>query len=263
MGLFAGELAAVRLAAGLSQEALAERAHYSVSLIGLLETGRRVPTADVARALDAALGTPGTFGRLQQFVRAAPLPSWFRPYAEIEATATQIRSWQTSFIDGLLQTEDYARALLSRQPNTAGDEVEALVAARMDRQAVLGREGPPLLWIVLDESVLQRVVGSEKVMRDQLEHLAEMAGRPNIHVEVVPLSAGGHYALMGPFTLVQQDDRQVGYVETIAEGYIVEAPATVARLALAFDTVRGEAVPARASRDLIERQAERLESDSG
>jgi transcriptional regulator with XRE-family HTH domain len=261
VSLFGAELASARTAAGLSQEALGERAHYSGSLIGLLETGRRIPSADVARALDRALATHGTFERLQEFARAAPLPSWFRPYAEIEATATQIRSWQPAFVDGLLQTEDYARALLSRNPNTSEADVDALVAARMERQSVLHRDSPPLLWIVLDEAVLHRRVASDKVMHDQLDHLADAARRPNVHVEVVPYAAGGHYALAGAFTLVQQADRQVGYVESVADGYIVELPAAVARMALAFDTVRGEAIPARSSRDLIERRAEEYGSD--
>jgi hypothetical protein len=126
----------------------------------------------------------------------------------------------------------------------------------MERQAILGRDGPPLLWIVLDEAVLHRQVGSEKVMRDQLDQLAEMSCRPNITVEVVPFSAGGHYALLGAFTLVEQNDRRIGYLETVIEGYIVESPATVATLALAFDTVRGETLSRSASRDFIRKRAE-------
>jgi transcriptional regulator with XRE-family HTH domain len=261
LALFAAELTAARTAAGLSQDELGERAHYSGSLIGMVETGQRVPTRELATALDRVLSTPGTFERLQKYVRTIPLPTWFRPYAEIEATATQLRSWQPSFIDGLLQTEDYARALLSRRPNTTEDEVEALVASRMERQAILERDKPPLLWIVLDEAVLHRHVASGKVMRDQLDHLAEVSRRPNITVEVVPFSAGGHYALLGAFTLVEQDDRRIGYLETTIEGYIVEKPEVVRSLALIFDTVRGEAMSRAASRDYITDRAEGFDSD--
>jgi hypothetical protein len=217
---------------------------------------RRAPRLDIAEQVDQALGTPGTFARLQQHARLQPLPVWFRPYAEIETAATQLRSWQPSFIDGLLQTEDYARALLSRRPNTSDDEVEALVAARMERQAILARDEPPLLWSVVDEAVLHRQVGSEQVTRDQLRHLAAMSRRPNITVEVAPFSAGGHYALLGAFTLVEQDDRRIGYVETIIEGHIAEDPGTVATLALIFDTVRSETLSHSASRDLIMKRAE-------
>jgi hypothetical protein len=168
-----------------------------------------------------------------------------------------LRSWQPSFVDGLLQTEDYARALLSRRPNTADEEVEALVAARMDRQAILDRDTPPLLWVVLDEAALHRRVGGEKIMHDQLDHLAEMSERRNITVEVVPFGAGGHYALLGAFALVEHDDTaRVGYLETVIEGYIVESPAMTAELTLAFDTVRSDALPRSASRDLITKRIE-------
>jgi transcriptional regulator with XRE-family HTH domain len=256
LALFGAELSAARAQAGLSQDQLASRISYSASLVAMIEGLRRVPSLDLAQRCDEVFGTPGTFARLQEHARTTPLPGWFRPYAEIEATATQLRSWQPSFVDGLLQTEDYARAILSRRPNTSEDDVEALLAARMERQAILGRDGPPLLWIVLDEAVLHRQVGSEKVMRDQLDQLAEMSCRPNITVEVVPFSAGGHYALLGAFTLVEQNDRRIGYLETVIEGYIVESPATVATLALAFDTVRGETLSRSASRDFIRKRAE-------
>jgi transcriptional regulator with XRE-family HTH domain len=256
LALFAAELVAARKMASLSQDELASRITYSGSMVAMIEGLRRVPSRDFAERCDQVFETTGTFGRLQQLARTTPLPTWFRPYAEIEATATQLRSWQPSFIDGLLQTEDYARALLSRRPNTSEDDIEALVAARMERQAILDREVPPLLWIVLDEAVLHRRVASEKVMRDQLDYLVEMSRRPNITVEVVPFSAGGHYALLGAFTIVEQGDTRIGYLETVVEGHIVESPATVAMLALAFDTVRGETLPWAASRDFIRKRAE-------
>jgi transcriptional regulator with XRE-family HTH domain len=184
--LFAAELKAVRAKAGLSRDELAARISYSPSLVSMIEGLRRAPTLDVAQRLDTALDTPGTFARLQQNARMAPLPSWFQLYAEIEATATQLRSWQPSFIDGLLQTEDYARVVLSGRPNTAGAQVDDLVGARMERQAILSREKPPLVWAVVDEAALHRQVSDGKVMRDQLMHLAEMSEHPNINVEVVP-----------------------------------------------------------------------------
>jgi transcriptional regulator with XRE-family HTH domain len=190
LALFAAELAAAREAAGLSQGDLAGKISYSASLVAMVEATRRVPTADFARGCDTAFGTPGTFARLQEHARTAPLPSWFRAYAEIEAAATQLRSWQPMVVDGLLQTEDYARALLSMRPNTSADELDELVSARMERQAVLDRPAPPKVWVVMDEAALQREIGGAKVMSEQLWHLAEMAERPNIVVEVVPLATG-------------------------------------------------------------------------
>ncbi|HMH91402.1 MAG TPA: Scr1 family TA system antitoxin-like transcriptional regulator, partial [Streptosporangiaceae bacterium] len=113
LALFAAELSARRAELGLSQAELAQRLSYSESLVAMVENRRRAPTLEFAQRCDTVFGFPGTFARLQQNARKTPLPGWFRPYAEIEATATQLRSWQPAFVDGLLQTEDYARAVLS------------------------------------------------------------------------------------------------------------------------------------------------------
>src|ERR1022692_4177084 len=227
LALFAAELQAARAKAAVSRDELAARINYRASLIGMIESRRRAPRLDFAQRCDEALGTPGTLARLQQHARTTPLPAWFRPYAEIEATATQLRSWQPSFVDGLLPTE----------PNTTEDEVDQLVAARMERQLILDRESPPLLWAVIDEGALHRQANDVKVMREQLLHLAEMSERPNINVEVVPYSAGAHYALSGAFAVADVDDTsRLAYLETVTEGYILESPAAVAEVMLIFDT---------------------------
>ncbi len=259
LALFAAELQAARSRAGLSRDELAVRINYSASLIGMIESLRRVPGLDLAERCDAAFGTPGTFARLQQHARTTPLPAWFRPYAEIEAVATQLRSWQPSFVDGLLQTEPYARNVLSGRPNTTADEVDQLVAARMERQLILDRPNPPLLWAVIDEGALHRQANDAKVMREQLLHLAELSERPNINVEVVPYSAGAHYALLGAFALADVDDTtRIAYLETVTEGYILESPSAVAQVMVIFDTVRAETLSRTASRDLIRKRAEEL-----
>jgi transcriptional regulator with XRE-family HTH domain len=252
LALFAAELAAARAASGFSQAELATRIHYSESLVAMIEGRRRAPTRDFAQRCDETFGLPGTFMRLQQHARTSPMPSWFRPYAEIEAMATQLRSWQPMVVDGLLQTSDYARALLSTRPNAAAEEVEALVAARMERQAVLARDKPPMIWVVMDEAVLQREVGGRKVMHEQLCHLAAMSERPNIVLEIVPLSAGAHTGLLGAFAIAESDDvARAGYLDTASEGYVVDSRSAVADLMLVFDTLRSEALTRTGSRDLI------------
>jgi transcriptional regulator with XRE-family HTH domain len=259
LALFAAELTAARADVGWSMEELAGRINYSTSLVGMIESQRRVPRLDFAQRCDRAFSTPGTFARLQQHARTTPLPAWFQPYAEIEAAATQLRSWQPSFVDGLLQTEQYARSVLSGRPNTTGDELEELLTARMERQSILDRENPPLLWVVVDEGALHRQVVDAKVMRDQLLHLAEMSERPNINIEVVPYSAGAHYALSGAFTIVDVDDTtKVAYLETVTEGYILESPSAVTELMLVFDTVRAETLSRTASLDFIRKRAQEL-----
>jgi hypothetical protein len=159
-------------------------------------------------------------------------------------------------MDGLLQTEEYARGLLSVRPNTTSYELDELVTARIDRQVVLDRTVPPLLWVVMDEAVLHRQVNSAKVMHEQLVHLADMSERPNITVELVPASAGAHTGLLGAFAIVEADETaRVGYLETATDGLIVESNSVVAGLMVTFDTLRSEALTRGASRELILREA--------
>jgi transcriptional regulator with XRE-family HTH domain len=264
LALFAAELAANRAKAGLSQDELGSRISYSGSLVAMIEGMRRAPQLDFAKRCDDALGTAGTFTRLQQHVRTTPLPSWFRPYAEIEATATQIRSWQPMVIDGLLQTEEYARAILAAEPNTTEVELEERVAARMARQVILDHPIPPVLWILMDEAVLIRRVGSAKNMHDQLLHLADMSHRPNITIGIVPLSTGAHCGLLGAFAIAEDDSNRVVFMETPDVGVIAEHPPTIAHIAHTFDSLRAEALPRAASRDLIRKRAEEHDrSDQG
>ncbi|MGH3398094.1 MAG: helix-turn-helix domain-containing protein [Streptosporangiaceae bacterium] len=252
LALFAAELHAAREKAGVSQDELGARVNYSASLVAMVESRRRAPSLDFAQRCDEEFATSGTFARLQQHARTAPLPAWFRPYADIEATATQLRLFEHSLLPGLLQTENYARAVLATLPKTTEAEVDDLVAARMERQAILDRAGPPLLWVVIDEAVLHRQSADAKITHDQFLHLADMSERPSVNVQVLPYSAGAHYALLGAFAIADVDDAaRVGYLETAYEGYIVESRAAISRLMLMFDNLRSEALPRAASRDLI------------
>jgi transcriptional regulator with XRE-family HTH domain len=252
LALFAAELHAAREKAAVSQDELGARINYSGSLVAMVESRRRAPSLDFAQRCDEQFRTSGTFARLQQHARTAPLPAWFRPYAEIEATARQLRAWQPMVVDGLLQTEDYARALLSIRPNTPSEELNELVLARMARQTILDQDTPAMIWVVMDEAVLQRAIGSPKIMHEQLLHLADMSERPNIRIEVVPLSAGVHTGLLGAFAIAEAvDSTIVGYLDTALEGYVVESRSAVASLMLILDTLRSEALPHGASRDLI------------
>lgn len=257
LALFARELHAARTKACMSREALAARVNYSPSLIAMVETCRRVPTLDLARRCDEALGTPGTFERLQEFLRMAPFPSWFRPFVEYEGRAKSLRTFQLAVVPGLLQTEDYARAILACDPGATEGKVDELVAARLDRQAILDRDDPPRLWVVLDEAGLHREAGDGKIMRDQLLRLAEASERPNVIVQIVPGEVGWHAGLLGAFVIADLADvASVAYLETAGGGQVVEDHSVVARIALLFDSLRSEALPRKASRDLIAKVAE-------
>ncbi len=257
LALFAEELQATREKAGVSRDDLAARINYSTSLIGMIETLRRVPQADLAERCDVALDTPGTFARLQKRLRDLPFPASFRPFAAYEEVATSLRSFEHILVPGLLQTADYARAVLMVRPNTTEDELDDIVSARLARRTILDRENPPALWVVIDEAVLHREVGGTEVMYNQLTHLAEMSERPNITLQVIPYSSGIHTGLDGAFVIADFDDAPpAAFLATATEGQTVEEPSMVAKVAFTFDTLRAEALPRKASKDLVVRMAE-------
>ncbi len=177
------ELRRLREAAGLKQAQLGSIIFCTGSLIGMVENGRRVPTRDFSERVDAALDTGGHFSRLVGLVLRSVLPTWFQAYAEMEARAAYISTFQAQLVYGLLQTEEYARAVLGVRSE---GELDAKVAARMERQRVLDRENPPLMWVVLSEAVLHQEIGGREVMRGQLAHLLGLRGREWVRVQILP-----------------------------------------------------------------------------
>ncbi len=169
VSLFVDEMRAMREQRGWSRADLGREVNYSESLIAMVETYQRAPTLALAKALDRAFetpgfaegtgddpGTPGTFVRLWHKLRTVSFPASFRSFVEHEEKAAEFRTYQHSLVPGLLQTEDYARATLSRQPIATDERVAELLAARITRQAVLTRKdpSPPLVWALLDEGLL-------------------------------------------------------------------------------------------------------------
>ncbi|MGW3030993.1 helix-turn-helix domain-containing protein [Streptomyces sp. NPDC001178] len=212
------ELRRAREAAGLTQQALGSIVFCTGSLIGQVETTLRVPTREFSERVDAALGTDGTFSRLVGLVLRNQLPSWFQPYAEMEARAAYISAFQAQVVYGLLQTPAYARALLGVRED--GD-LDAKVAARLDRQRILDRDEPPVMWVVLSEAVLHQEVGGREVMREQLAHLLTMQERKWLDIQVLPFGAGAHTGLMGSFNLLRfANDPDIVYTEDFIQGHM-------------------------------------------
>ena len=259
LSLFADEMKAAREQRGWSQADLADQIPYSLSTISMVEALHRVPARDLAGHLDKAFGTPGTFARLEGRLRDLPFPASFRPFAAYETEATALYVFEHSLVPGLLQTPGYARAVLATRPNTTEAEIDNLVAARLARQAILTRDDPPapLLWALIDEGVLYRPVAAAEVMHDQLVHLVALSRRPNVTIQVVPYSAGGHTGLLGAFAVADLDGPlSIVYVEDITYGRVFEDPATVSRVTLHYKSLQSEALPKRASGELIARVAE-------
>lgn len=255
------ELRRARVAAGMSQEQFSRSLGFDRTVITKAETGERPPSPEVAAAIDEAFPhLDGLFSRLTLLARRANgrYPEWFREWVDAEQQATGLRTWQPILVPGLLQTRDYARALFQAwQPAATSDDLDALVGARMERQAILDLADPPELLAVLDEAVLHRRVGSAKIMGDQLAYLGEMSCRPAVTIQIVPAEVGTHAGLLGGFFVGSFDDTPViVYAETAVEGITIDKPALVSKAAQAFERLRSEALPRGASRDLIRRVAE-------
>jgi transcriptional regulator with XRE-family HTH domain len=254
---FAQELRAQREAAGLTQEELAKLMSYSLSVVAKLETCRTVPSPQHTAKADEALATPGTFERLRKLVMRASFEPWFRPYLDIEARAAVLRSWQPLVVDGLLQTEAYARAILrAARPGDNDEAIDRLVAARLDRQRIWEREAPepPMLSLILGEAVLRQCVGSADVMREQLGRLAEAATQPRINIQVMPFSHPAHPGMLGPFVVASfGDGPDAIYLDNALNGQVTERRPEVSRVSLLYDTLRSEALSPRESRDFLAR----------
>jgi len=183
------------------------------------------------------------------------LPSWFEAYVGLEEAATGIRAYEIQFVPGLLQTEDYARAVtLLGHGSAPADEVERRVKLRMARQGLLTSQQPPHLWVVLDEAVLRRSVGRPGVMRGQLKHLLEATERPNVTIQIVPFLAGGHAAAGGPFSILrfaEFDLPDVVYLEQLTSALYLDKRDTVEHYLAVMERLCLEASPAAASAKAI------------
>jgi hypothetical protein len=177
-------------------------------------------------------------------------PPWFRSWIEHEENAATLRIWQMSVLSGLLQTADYARAILTVEPGATDDDVSARLTARLARQAILTRDDSPAVWFLVDEAALRRCVGSASVMAAQLAHLAGVARLPNVTIQVVPNIA--HAGLLSGFAVAER----AAYVETAVAGQVFEDAEIIAGLLTRFDTLRNEAFRGSESLTLIERMCE-------
>jgi transcriptional regulator with XRE-family HTH domain len=260
MAFFGAELRRARLAAGMSQDQLGRALNFSGDLVGKVETAERAPAPGFAAGCDGVFPQlDGLFTRLLELARRwdGSYPQWFRDWLEAEREATSLRTWQPLLVPGLLQTADYARSILAAGPAPDEERLEQMVAARIERQAILDRASPPTLWVVLDETVLHRCVGSPQIMRDQLLHLTELAARPRITIQMVPAKAGAHAGLLGAIIIAGFDGApDIVYLETSADGQVIEKPSVVAEVTLRFDTLRAVALPRDDSADLIVKVAE-------
>lgn len=249
------ELRRLREAAGLHIEQVAKELECSNSKVSRIETGKGLPRLrDVRDMLDMYEVTDDAQREvLLTITREAQQKGWwtdyedvlrprFETYIGLEAEAASLRSYHTHLVHGLLQTEDYARAVIrAGRPADSPDDLERLVAVRMRRQELLTRDRPLELWAVIDEAVLRRPIGGRAVMRAQLQRLIEAAPLLNVTLQVLPFPQGAHAGLDGTFSVIEfpeQADTDVVYVDSGAGNIYLEKARDVRRYTLRFDHLR-------------------------
>lgn len=255
LAAFASQLRSWRLQMRWTQVEMGSKLGYSASLVSGIETMDKAPTVDFAARCDEVLGTPGTFAALQELVAREAHPAFFAPVIPFEREAVRIHGWELGAVPGLLQTGDYARALIrSGRPMDSEDEIDRIVAARLERQEIVAGQAAPLLWYVLDEGVLRHVVGGQAVMRRQLDRLLDAAGTPGIVVQILPFAADNHAGADGPISVYDfASSPSVCYAGCYSGGRIVEGREEVAGLMTVINLIRASAFSARDSLDLMRR----------
>ncbi|MCM3297221.1 helix-turn-helix domain-containing protein [Streptomyces pseudogriseolus] len=252
--LFGVRVRRLRTAAGLTQAELGALTHVVSTRITQIERASGAkPTLELARALDAALGADDLLVELWPYVYREAFPDWSRKFMEYSERAVAVREYAAHVVPGLLQTEEYARAVLKVGRTLDGeDQLAERVAVRMERQKRLGAADRPELWVVLDEAVLRRPVGGMPVMRDQLTRLLSMGTESHITVQVLPFDQGEHDVMGGSLTvLTMPDGTEVAYTEGAHYGQLVEDPDEVRRFSLTYDRLRAAALPPLMSLDMI------------
>ena len=257
---FGAEVRRAREAAGMTLADLGAVVPCDASTVSKIEAGQLRPTerfVTVCVETFPPLEWLGRFYEDSQMWGDGAIPRWFEDWLNAEREATTLRIWQPLLVPGLLQTADYARALfLGGLLNPSEDAIDQLVAARLARQSIFDRPDPPNLWIVLDEIVLHRLIGTPKTMYDQLLQVADMSMRSYMCVQVVPASSGAHAGLAGSFYIASVRGKpDLLYMDAV-EGVTIERSALVRKATIEFDLVRSDALARNASRDLILKVAE-------
>jgi transcriptional regulator with XRE-family HTH domain len=184
------------------------------------------------------------------------LPDWFSAFVSLEGEASIIRAYEPHYVPGLLQTPAYARAVLrAGLPHAAATEIERLVDLRIERQALLGRAEAPLLWVVIDETVLRRPIGGRAVMREQIEALIDATDRPNVRLQVMPFAAGPHSAMYGPFHIFRfqlQELPDIAYTESLVGGVYFDERDDVSTFLEALDRMCAQAAPAQSTKAILD-----------
>nr|BFD85110.1 helix-turn-helix transcriptional regulator [Streptomyces sp. Xyl84] len=248
------ELRRLREAAGLTQRQLGEIVNYTASLVGQVETARKLPTPAFSERVDAALGTGGLLSRLVELVMRSQLPGWFQQVAELQARSARIYSFEMGMVPGLLQTEAYARAVLGALDQS---DLDDRTAVRLDRQRIFEKEQPPVYWVILLEAALYLEIDGPETMREQLARLLSFEHHPLINIQVLPFKSGAHAGMTGSFDVYRfATDPTIVYTEGYGSGHPTANPETVKDCSLRYDHLQAAALSLKDSAELIRRVME-------
>ncbi|MGW4197178.1 helix-turn-helix domain-containing protein [Streptomyces sp. NPDC005004] len=251
---FGQTLKTLRLRTGMEREELAKRLGYSVSTIASFEQGRRIPSPRTIDLADEVLDAGGLLCLWKEQVERAQYPVFFQGMAALEKECLELLVYDTHMINGLLQTEEYMRALLAmRRPPLDPETVELRVAARLARQDIFDRRPSPLLGFVIDEAVLRHRYGGKAVTRGQLELLLSVGQKQNVEIQVMPTECEDNAGVNGPFTVVtRKDGKKFAYAETHSTSTLETDPEHTALAAARYGIIRSQALSPRESLKFIE-----------
>lgn len=245
-----------REAAGLTQTELGAAIGYGEEMVSSVERGRRIPRPEFLDRTDEVTGAGGKLSALKVDVAAIRYPKKVRDLKKLEAESVELCAYNNSVIHGLLQTDEYARAVIgNRQPPFPENEVERRVAGRMDRQGIVTTAtGLPVLSFVQCEATLRRCTGGRMVLRRQLERLLEVGQLSNVSIQVLPLSREENAGLDGPFQLLRlKDGSTVGHSESQLVSRVISNPRELQTLEVRYGMIRAQALTPRESLAFIEK----------
>ncbi|KNE81712.1 MULTISPECIES: helix-turn-helix domain-containing protein [Streptomyces] len=253
--VFGRQLKRFRVRAGIERPDFGAATGYSASTIASFEQGRRIPPPRFIDKADELLDAGGVLQEMKEEVEKAQFPAFFRGAVKLEAEAAELHAYDTHVINGLLQTEEYARAVLSmRRPALDEPVIEQLVSARVARQRVFSRRPAPLVSFVIEEAVLRRPIGGEPVWRGELEHILVIGHNRNVEVQVMPMKRQQHAGLAGPFTLIETPQgRRFAYVEVHKTSHLYTELKSVRELTAKYGIIRAQALTPSESMAFIER----------
>ncbi|MDL4813360.1 helix-turn-helix domain-containing protein [Actinomadura opuntiae] len=254
--LFAVYLHVLRTKHGLSCAAVGRVVSAARQTVSHWESGLLRPDEDQIQKLDALYETGGLLEWLAFHAEIVHDARWQKQHLHYDARSSKIRLYERSFIPGLLQTPEYARALFVLEGIV--DDVEGAVAMRMARQERLFSANPPHLSMLIDEDVIDRAVGGREVMSKQLERLLELSELHHIIVQIVPRDLGFHHGLVGPMKIMTVGSELIGFTEAPLGGKLIRGPREVGQLALRLDRIGADALNRTQTRDVIRRALESL-----